>query len=54
MDPPAGEPTDIVERRPLDVLHVAPGTRTVVQFGLVETIEALGEGVLVAGTRGAD
>jgi hypothetical protein len=48
VDPPVVEPVDVVERRPFDVLDVAPGSLAMNQFGLVETVEALGEGVAVA------
>lgn len=45
MPPLVVEPFDIVKRRPLDVLNVAPRFLAVIQYGLVVTVEALREGV---------
>ena len=44
MDPAVVEPVDVVERGPFDVFDVAPGSLAMDQLGLVETVEALGEG----------
>ena len=48
------EPVDVGERRPLDVLGTLPGTLVIDQLGLVETVEALGEGVVIGVTLAAN
>ena len=53
MDSSVVEPVDIVERRPFDMLHVAPGSLAVDQLGLVDAVERFGERV-VAVALGAD
>ena len=52
VDPAFVEPVDVGERRPLDVLDVAPGSLAVNQLGLVEAVEALGERVVVGVSLG--
>ena len=47
MDSSVVEPVDVVERRPFDVFDVAPGSLAVDQLSLVETVEALGEGIVI-------
>ena len=47
MKAPVVEPVHVGERLPFDVFDVAPRTATMNQLGLVETIEALGEGIVV-------
>ena len=41
------EPIDVLECLPLDVLDVAPWSLAVDEFGLVETIEDLGQRVVI-------
>jgi hypothetical protein len=41
------EPIDVGEGGPFDVVDVLPGPSTVDQLGLVETVEALGQGIIV-------
>lgn len=43
MDSSVVEPVHVVECCPLDVFDVAPGTPSMNEFGLVETVETLGE-----------
>ena len=45
VNSPVIEPVDVGERRPFDVLDVAPGSATMNQLGLVETVEGFGEGI---------
>lgn len=54
VDSAVVEPADVVERRPFDVLDVAPGPLAVDQLSLIETVERFGERVIVAVTPGAD
>ena len=54
MDVSVVEPVDVVERGPFDVLDVAPGSLSADQLGLVETVERLGERVVVTVALGAD
>jgi len=42
------EPVDVVERGPLDVFDVAPGTLSINQLALVEAVERLGQSIVVA------
>ena len=51
VDAPVVEPVDVVERGPLDVLHVASGTLPMDQLALVETVERLGHGIVVGNRR---
>ena len=48
MDASIVEPIDVVERRPFDVLDVAPGTLAMDQLALGEAVEGLGERIIVA------
>jgi hypothetical protein len=41
VDSSVVEPIDVLQRFPLDVLDVSPGSLGMDQFGLVETVEAL-------------
>ena len=41
------EPVDVGERCPLDVFDALPRPLVIDQFGLVEAVEALGEGVVI-------
>ncbi len=41
------EPIDVLECLPFDVLNVAPWPLAMDEFGLVETIEALGQRIIV-------
>ena len=54
MDAPVVEPVDVVECRPLDVFDVAPGTLAIDQFALEETVERLGERIIVAVALGSN
>ena len=47
VDASVVEPVDVVKRRPLDVLDVAPGFLAVDQFALVVAVERLGHGVVI-------
>jgi hypothetical protein len=47
MDPPVIELVDVVERRPLDVLDVAPGFLEVNQRGLAKTVERFGQSLVI-------
>ena len=48
------EPVDPGERRQFDVVGVAPGALAADEFGLVEPVHRLGEGVVVAVTDRPD
>jgi hypothetical protein len=48
VDAAVVEPVDVGEGGPFDVVDVLPGTLAVDQLGLVETVEALGQGIVVA------
>ena len=48
MDASSVEPVDVGERRPFDVLDVAPGSFAVNQLGLELSVEALGQRVVIA------
>ena len=48
------EPVDVGEGRELDVVEATPGALPVDQLPLVEPVERLGEGVVVAVSLGAD
>ena len=50
MDPAVVEPVDVDQRGPFDVVGVLPGPSSVDELGLVEAVEALGEGIVVAVT----
>ena len=54
VEPPVVEPVDIAEGGPLDVLEPRPRALRVDQLPLVEPVEALDEGVVVAVASGAD
>ena len=54
MDSSVVEPVDVVERLPFDVLDVAPRTLSVDQLSLVETVEALGQRIIVTITLRAN
>ena len=41
------EPVDVLECLPFDVLDVAPRSLAVDEFSLVETVEALGQRIIV-------
>ena len=47
MDSAVVEPVDVLERLPFDVLDVAPGALAIDEFGLVETIETLGQRIII-------
>jgi hypothetical protein len=47
VDSSVVEPVEVVERRPLDVLDVAPRPLAMDQLGLVETVERLGKSLVV-------
>ena len=48
MDASVVEPVDAVERGPLDVFDVAPGTLSTNQLALVEAVERLRQSIVVA------
>ncbi len=48
------EPVDVAQGGELDVVQAAPGPVSVDELPLVEPVEALGEGVVVAVALGAD
>ena len=48
------EPIDVLECLPFDVLNVAPWSLAMDEFGLVETIEALGQRIIVTVALGPD
>lgn len=48
------EPVDVGEGLPFDVLNVAPGTLAVDEFVLIETVEGLGERIVVAVALGSN
>jgi len=45
VDPAVVEPVDVDQRGPFDVVGVLPGSSSVDELGLVEAVEALGEGI---------
>ena len=47
VDAAVVEPVDVGEGGPFDVLDVPPWALAVDEFGLVEPVEALGEGIIV-------
>ena len=51
---PAGGRSDPAECRHFQVLHVAPRSLAMDQFGFVETVYRLGEGVVIRVTDTAD
>ena len=54
MDAAVVEPVDVGEGGPFDVVDVLPGPAPMDQLGLVEPVEALGEGVIVGIPFGSD
>jgi hypothetical protein len=48
------EPIDVLECLPFDVFNVAPRSLTMDEFGLVETVEALGQRIIVTVALGPD
>jgi hypothetical protein len=47
VDSAVVEPVEVVERRPSDVLDVAPGSLAVNELGLVETVVLFGERIVM-------
>ena len=54
MDPAVVEPVDVDHRGPFDIVGVLPGPSSMDELGLVEAVEALGDGVVVAVALGPD
>ena len=54
VQPAVVEPVDVGEGRPLDVLDSLPGSSAVDELGLVEPVEALGQGVVGGVAPAAD
>lgn len=54
VDSSVVEPTDVVERRSLDVLHVTPRSLAVDQLGLVEAVKRFDERTIEAVASRAD
>lgn len=53
MEPAVVDPVDVAESGELDVVEAAPGAVALDELPLVEPVEALGQGVLVAIALGA-
>ncbi len=54
MQTPVVEPVDECEGRPLDIVDIVPRSFVIDQLGLVETVETLSEGIVVAVALGAN
>ena len=54
VETPVVEPVDVAQGGVLDVVEALPGALGVDQLPLVETVEALGEGVVIAVAAAAD
>jgi hypothetical protein len=54
VDASVVEPINVVERGPFDLFDVAPGSFAMDEFGLVETVEAFGEGIVIGVAFGSN
>ena len=54
MNSSAVEPVDVVEGVPFDMFDVAPRSLAMNQFSLIESVEGLSKGVVIALTLGSN